>query len=571
MPATRPAIATLLTILVSVSTSAQEVDLQKLKTRMRGEDVLSAQNASLLNPICRLEDHPWFEVSNVRPGDSLSVALVFDFVCDSATKYQINAVVVARGNRYRFPISSLQTAKRQGTVRCSYYKMQDKSALPADLEVYIELTDSDPKTSRYDSGGKNPLYFKVSKSAVRGNVTQVSNARQMRTNEWTIYAERLKKYGPPPPAPTGYQTAKSHWPIVPGTPVLAAYQGDWMKGEVLGTQKGKLLVDVPDLKDTVQKYTYGFFDFDAIALSKRTIQLLAKSPETFSPSVLLAEGSYRRIPSGHVILPNAELPKGITLRDPDWGDMFVLEDLGENLNVFSRKYSKTYTKDRNAMYISREMLRKVENNEISSAMASAVDEMIASSVKTKRASRISRAASDAKIRDYEISIPIPKGYRPVTMESNIEVGDLVLISYSGKWEEVKVLSLREEDKAIEIEWNTWSASYYVSRPSLVTNKPETNIASSNSNKIAAAPDSAPNRKATSTSTSDSEYSIYLDKATVDVDTAKLIIEIADVDLPMAIDILKALPIRIKKGLTKSEADKMKSRFEALGASVSIKS
>ncbi|MCL4104727.1 UNVERIFIED_CONTAM: hypothetical protein GTU68_034166 [Idotea baltica] len=54
-----------------------------------------------------------------------------------------------------------------------------------------------------------------------------------------------------------------------------------------------------------------------------------------------------------------------------------------------------------------------------------------------------------------------------------------------------------------------------------------------------------------------------------VPVIKLVMDLTDVDLPTAKEVLDFCPIVVKAGLAKSEADKWQEAFEAAGAVVTI--
>lgn len=579
----------LLFLLPCLPTHGQQRSLKEMKVLMHGEDVLDAQRASLLNPICRNEEHPWYEVSNIRPGNTLSEALKFDFVRSGSAAGKINAIVVARGDRLRFPMAS-SSSSNEGTFTCSYRYVKDKTELSADVEVYIELVDADPVSPRSGGTGANPLYFKVSRSATRGSVSTITKSREINANERAIFEARLKKYGPPPPAPKGYKTAKSHWPIVPGTPVLVAYQGTWYPGEGLGTYDKRLVVEVPDLLSTF-RYSYGTFAYDAVALADGTIQDLVSKRHNYSPSVKLAEGSIRRMPEGYERLPLEEkLPKGMPIKDFSWGEMLVQEDLGDSLVVYWLTNGRTETKKRNQFCVRSATLAKRNDKAQLETWAKSLDATLEAKYEKARqraelvaggkdairermnqarmragVSGIRRAASNASVRNYDIKIPIPEGYKIVRHDSKVEVGDVLMVSYSGKWDAVPVMSLREYDNAIEIYWESWRNCYFVSRHSLIMREKD-EVSAKDAEKTG----TSEAKDETEGSAGGGEYTVNLDSAKMDGDTAKMLMDIADMDLPMVVEILKVLPIKLKKGLTKSEAEALVKKVEAVGGKASIK-
>lgn len=561
----RPILCCLGLTLISVQSSwAQHQDSRPGKQSpaqlMQGEEVLPANRAPLISPLARFEEHPWFEISNLRPGRNLSVAMEFDFACTGELKGSFHAVVLTAGRRLRFPISKNLLSERRGTVSCSYNSISDKSPLGADIEVYIELTDADPPSysrSRYSSAPKpvNPLFFKVSKSATRGNVQARTFSREIRADELKIYAARQKKYGPPPPAPDGFQVCKQHWPIVPGVPALAAYQGDWYNVEILsvladGKLVAKFQADKPGPVRAMER--------NAVALDSKVLQRLADNPSSFSPSVRLPRGSTQLPPEGYgIVEAHITLPPGTPVRKGSW-EYLVVGDSGASLELISKTSKQVSWAGKDELLILQSLLPLLEaetqQRQFAESLA-AVQESV----------RIKQKASALKARYYEVKAPYPPGFIAVTADTPVEVGDKLQAFWGSQWYPVTVVTLSEAGP-IEVHWDTFSGSqYYLVRESMAIPS-----ALAESRKLQKKQEPSASKKTASTESASKTYALILDKLGENrTEVVKLVIDLTETDLALAADAVKSLPIKLKKGLAKEKADEWLQRFKQAGASASL--
>lgn len=570
--------------------------LGELKELMHGEEVLSSDRASLLAPLARMKGQPWFEISNVRPGSNLSIALEFDYACAGDYQGSLHAVVLTNGRKYRFPISHAEFKRRRGEILCSYSVISDKQPFGRNVEVYIEMTDADPVSNssryRHSSPGvrkvevRNPLYFKVSTSVLRGENQNKTLARSIRQDEFDIYARRKKKYGPPPPAPAGYMKAQNYWPIVPGTPALVAIEGEWEEAEILEFRTdGKLTVDIPKLSRSMLIAA----SLDAVALSIATIKVLKESPEQFSPSIVIVPGSLRRPPPGHILIPDRlVIPRGLPLQY-NGSEVLFVDQIGDSVTILATNFLREQSVARSQLLVAQSALKSIENP----ASLASYESRLNRALKRAEDKYARRLPLDSPVRNYPIKIALPHGFERVTADTPLKEGDALMISYSSKWDRVTVRGLRESDRAVEIFWPSWHSNYFVSRETLIVAisesrdqsdafKPYTRIIPDGQQGEPILGDGVRKGEAVTRNdvngtpktrekdSNDAGYKLVLVSAgPKSILTVKLVMEISDVDLSLAAAAIKALPMELKRGLNKNSAAEWSQRFQDAGAKVEV--
>lgn len=564
---------------------------------MSGEKVLPVDEGPLLNPIRRFESHPWFEVSNLRPGRTLRDALELDFAYEGVMSGSIHIVVLTNGKRLRFPVSPQALTKRQGTIACSYDGLDDKSPLGADLEVYVELTDAAPVTghsyspSRYRSSQPptkpdDALYFKVSKSAVRGKIEALTYARELRENEQRIYDVRLKKYGPPPPPPEGSVLIPVESTLVPGVPILAALEGDWLKAEVLTVQGTGVsvayLVHWPQFGHTGNRM---MTSRTHLAIQKEVLAKLEKDPKSFSPSAEIPYGALQPPPPDYVILP-AKL-KMLPGTPVSWGgswNYLVVRDGTEQITVLNDRHSiQEENLPRRQLIIHKDVLKQLTEPDAEKKFAAKLKEL-QTVVKANRPT-LSPPFPPANFptKTYPIDIEIPEDYVRVTKDTPLEVEARCMASWGRRWNLVTVKRLRENGDP-EVQWDGWSSIDALSRDSLVIAKStleELTAKAAKSGKTTSGKSSKSETKSAEKTppkkTADKKASGSADKFKLILESAgkkkisvvKVIMEITDLDLASAKEVADDLPIDLKSNLSKEDAERWKKKLEGAGGKAKL--
>lgn len=575
---------------------------------MGGEKVLPIREAPLLHPICRFEDHPWFEITALRPGRDLQHALEMNFACSGPLEGQFHVVVTTNGKRHHFPLDGDVLAKRRGVLTCNYSFLDDKSPFGTDVEAYIELTDDEPITEtttirfggygrsgrsgfgrsrfgipRYSSytysrtSAKDPLFFKVSKSATRGNVPVVTFAREIRPEELKLYTQRKKKNGPPPPPPAGSGPVTADLLPVAGTPVLAVFEGDWLPAEVL---------NVPDLNRFLIHWPqFGHegnvvMSADTLALKEEMRENLRNDPSQFAPSVVVPVGSLKPIPSGYIIPDNdLKLLPGTPVRVyiSNMGHAYsVTEDNGGSVGLVHDNHGTvTHTAKRQSVTISKTTASALAKPETKAIYATRLEKILAA----KPAHRSPGVVPMGKpggygtaTRHYAIAIAIPDGHEAVTRETPLEVGTKVKAYWGRKFTDADVLELHD-DGSVVIRWSGWGSVYPVTRETLIISQSRlAELKKKQPEKeMTAKKDSPATEPATESKTTDGLYRLSLqDAGKKKILVIKVIMAITDLDLGTAKDVADNAPIDIKDGLTQNEIDEWRKKFEAAGATIGVR-
>lgn len=584
--------------------------------RMGGEDVLSTKTASLLSPLCRQEGHPWFELVNVRPGKNLEIAIEMDFAMEGKIDRPLYLVVITSGRIVRFPLDKAKINKRRGVIACTYESIGDKSPLGANVEAYVELMDAASKSTgipitsltkptsyRYRSGTPNSeiddvLYFKVSKSATRGDVATPTLSREMRPSERRIFEARQKKYGPPPPPPEGFTAATVRSPLVPGTPVRSPYEGDWLEAEILAVRKSTysspsistVVVHWPALGNSHNKAVAP----GLVALKPEVLAQLNSDPKEFSPSMELAAGSLQPPPEGYVVLPDdLALVLGVPVCVGNSTSMTYTVTASSPKQVtvaLDRHPSHRQTYNRNYLVIHKDDVARLESSkqleeskeEYAKRWQSVLDNDPFK--KSRERSAAMRAQFEARrsqgkagssptfkspsVRRYPISIALPIDHVRVEADTPLKAGMALQVSYFRKWELVTVVSVPESG-GVGINWPGWG-NYLVSRDSLVISKKA--LAEMKSNADA---DSSPKTKPKgkddkSDGNPKDHYRLRLDSAEKSrFPVARVIMKLTEIGLKDALEATDNSPIVLETGLTKSKAEEMKKTLESAGAKVSL--
>lgn len=585
-------------LLVLIPTLVLVGDDAKQKTSsqlMSGEKVLPVDEGPLLNPIRRFDHHPWFEISNLRPGRNLRDALELDFAYEGMMSGSIHIVVLTNGKRLRFPVSPQALTKRQGTITCSYDGVDDKSPLGADLEVYVELTDADPKpansyssysssrfrTSQPPAQPDDALYFKVSKSAVRGKIEALTFARELRANEQRIYDIRLKKYGPPPPPPEGFVLIPTSPALVPGVPILAAIEGEWLKAEALDVRGTAYVVHFPHLGHVGNRMMSGSTH---LAVSKEVLAKLEKDPKAFSPSAELPYGALQPPPPDYVVVPaKVKLLPGTPL---SWGgswNYLVVRDGTEQITVLNDRHpTHEESLQRRQFIIHKDVLKQLTEPDAEKKFAVKLKEL-QTVVKANRPTFTPPfPPANFPTRSYPIDIEIPEDYVRVTKDTPLEVGTRCMACWGRRWNLVTIKRLRENGDP-EVQWDGWSSIDPLSRDSLVIAKSTLEELKAKAAKSEKPTSDKPSKSETSgnkpaekknadkkATDSAGKYKLILESVgKKKISVVKVVMEITGLDLASAKEVADDLPIDLKSNLSKEDAERWKKKLEGAGGKAKL--
>ena len=604
------------------------------------EKVLSANDAPLANPFRRRESHPWFELSNIRAGKSLREAMDVDYAFEGKWTGRIALIVKTDGRQYRFAVQPDALKQRTGTLHCaeetragwnswtsppvtptrvpysskSRFGPSIRSSSPsvsapppesgpelkfgADIEVYVELTEAT---------GTESQMFKVSKSATRGKVANITFAREMRAPELQAYETRLKKTGPPPPPPKGTTLATQTTPLVPGTPVLGAFEGDWLVAEVLLVFKESS----DPRNNTATRYfqylpkgwvgQWGPSEFVIlhwpqrghagnqvvirahVAVADDVLKKLKSDPKSFAPSVELALGSLTPPQEGFVVVPdNVKLHPGTPVQLMG-AEQTVVKDESTEVSAVSDSGFVHETKlPRRQFTIAKSTLKDLEKPASEKTFAERLKTI--ESKNPLKAHREHAAAVMAgaepnatgfpkrftPARQYPITLELPKNAVKVTQETPLEAGTKLKVEWARTWSDATVVSL-PENGGVEIKWEGWSTVEVVARECFIIDKAVLAKLEANAKKTTKSDKpTMPDDKPTTSEESTGKFKLVLAApGTKKIAVIKLVMEITGLDLTDAKELVDSTPFEIKGNLSKADAEKWQKKLTDAGASAEI--
>ena len=546
---------------------------------MDGEKVLPVKEAPLLNPIFRQGNQVWFELQNVRPGKNLRDALEIDFAFDGEISGPIHVVVHTNGKRLRFPIQVGSLTGHQGVLKCSYDSVSDNSPMGADLEVYVELSEMDSMPAAFAASysklgsiktDSDPLYFKVSKSATRGNVETLTYGRQMRESEQRIFLQRRKKYGPPPQPPKGTMLLADDVMLVPGTPIVAAFEGDWRTAEVLASfPKGGWVVHWPQLghkANTVLTATH-------IALTENTIATLRNANGTakFKPSAVLTKGSLQPPPEGYAVLPTElEVVPGTPVKvfmGGSYWDYTVVENGATAVPLISNSFARRSEEiDRSQIIIEKAIDRRLSEPKLRAEFADRL--------KTILAANPPALGKTSTAKSYAATQQLPVGHGKASASTQLKVGDRGLVFWGNSWLKVLVTALTETGD-VEIQWDGWSIREVVTRDSLAVSENILGNKQAASKETKSSKDPSPTKDAENTgakkeSNSSSVFVLTLESpGQRKIQIAKMIMSLTKMSLIQANEVVENTPIELRNDLSEKDALRWQKQLELIGAKVSV--
>ena len=526
-----------------------------LTERMHGEEVLTGSGTPLLNPICRFEHHPWFELSDPRPGRLLGEALLVDFAALGRVTGPISVVLVEGGRRRRFPVPPEALRENRGTLRCRYADVGDDAPPEANLEVYVELTDADAAPVRRGRDEErrpvDPLYFKVSQSVTRGEVAETTLARELRPAERRIYEARREREGPPPLPPGGFEAGGPGVPLVAGTPVLALKDREWLPAEVLRVSGTDVVVHW----DGTEHRTNRLVPRTAVAVSADTRRKLGESPDAFAPSVRLLAGALVPPPAGQVPLPDDRtLPPGVPVSPAapfgDW-TYFVALDRGAEVLVYeSGGFGSVREHPRDRLSAPADALARLEEPGAAAEFRDALERLREGARRTRRP------------RTYAPDVPPPAGFVPAGAATELPPGTECRICWARTWQPAVVV-WTFGDGSVEIKRDGWGLVEPVTRDSLFVRAA-----------VAAGPagggESPDSEPADPDEPAAARYRVTLTAVPANrARTARVTMALASVSLTEALELIGELPLNLSEDFSRREAEKWAARFKTAGAEVRV--
>ncbi|WP_162276031.1 ribosomal protein L7/L12 [Roseimaritima ulvae] len=348
---------------------------------------------------------------------------------------------------------------------------------------------------------------------------------------------------------------KNETPLVPGTPVLAAFEGDWLKAEVLAAwDSGRHVVHWPELGH-LRNQTLGQTH---LAISHETLQRLRSNPEAFSPSVKLPLNSLQPPPEGYIVLPDeVSLLPGVPVKVGAWDYTFLRENAGQ-VSLLYNTSAREYVMPRRRVVIHEEVIGSLKREGAAEKYSKRLQELQSSVTQ-----RLMRSRGPA--RTYQINIPLPAGYQRITAETPLQVETDCQACWGRRWSPVVVKSLFENGD-VGIVWTKWPSTRIerVTRESLIVS--DDTLAKLAGDKM---PTEATKTPAEPSGTAENFTLVLVNAGDRPVRVIKEVMEIANLDLSMAAQATRELPLELKRGLSSTEAEKWKTKLESVGATVRL--
>lgn len=538
-----------------------------------GEQILAADKAPVGAPLRRPENFPWYQLSNLRKGGGqLRPA---EFTLDYTRQTDSGGhtlVLVANGANGRKEYSTWGPfspfADKSGTVSAEASFSPFAKNLGDNFEIWLE--------ARLQFEGK-PYNFKVSNSVVLGNVGQPTLARHWSAEEQKGVERWVKSTTPPSAPAAGHIAVAADTKLVPGMPIKAGWIGAWEPAEVIDVRKdGMVLVKYkPELTAMLILRARNW-----LAVESSVLQTAQSNPTKFQPSV--------RVLPGDTVPLNDDL----TLVDKDtplvpgtpvqmsWGNKWepvtVIKALA-NGRVRVRwdgwKNWPEEEKTRDLMVMTKETLKALKEPDAA--------EKFAERMKAETSFGGQTAERARKLQDYPIKIAIPASAVKVTDDTPLAEGTKLGCSWGASWYDVTVTELND-DGTVRIHWDKFGDAWDgdISRECLIIDKrvlsklpkkpaKEPAKTTAKTSKKPATKSEEPDEPAKPAG--DGEFQLVLNgfgknKFAV----IKIVMEITGLEIKDAKELVENLPIPIKQGLDKKEADKLKKKLTDAGGTAEVK-
>jgi hypothetical protein len=286
----------------------------------KGEPILPAAKAPADAPLRRNEVSPWYELSNLRRENTRLVKGGFLVDYKRVGSFPVagfsDIVLVSKGAGGRQEYRGAFFGVEQGTINLATFGGFNQPT-EDNLEVWLECKQR---------VGTEVYRIKVSRSLTLGSVGQRTYARDWNADEQRAFELLAKSFKPPeedPPAT--YRVATRDTKLLPGMPVLAGSQGQWVPAEIIDVRAdGSALLNYSQVAGLLLPRTRDWIAVDEATLAKATA-----NPGQFKPSVRVVHGGSAAIPDDHLVVDaSAPIVKGTPLkadRAGQWHPVTVLD------------------------------------------------------------------------------------------------------------------------------------------------------------------------------------------------------------------------------------------------------
>ncbi|MBC7821854.1 MAG: ribosomal protein L7/L12 [Planctomycetaceae bacterium] len=530
-----------------------------------GEQILPVDKAPAAAPLRRPESFPWYQLSNLRKGGTgrnlLPAEFSLQYVRDKEAANTYSIILVANGVNGRKDYSSWGPfspfADKSGTVSAEASFSPFAKNLGDQFEIWLEA----------HLFFENKSYrFKVSNSAVVGNVGQPSLARHWTADEQKGIDRWQKSVTPPPPPPSGHVAISPDTKLLPGMPILAGWMAAWEPAEVIDVRKdGMVLVKYkPELSSALIVRQRNWLSVEATVL-----QTAKTDPAKFQPSVKVLPNGMLPVSDDLVPLENdTPLVKGTPLRmalGNKWAPVTVVKLLVDGrvrIRWDERKGHADEDKPRDGLVIEKETLTALKEPGAAEKFAARVNESTATfGGQTPQRQR--------QLKQYPIKLAIPTTAVKVTEETPLEEGTKLGCSWGSSWYDVSVIDVHD-DGTVRIHWDKFGDAWDgdLSRDCLIIDKKV--LAKLSKQTAKTAPKGEPATGA-SKSSADGGFQLVLNGYGKNrFAVIKVVMEITGLDIKDAKELVENTPIPLKQGIEKADAEKLRKKITDAGGTAEVK-
>lgn len=518
-----------------------------------GETVLSADRAPADAPKKRGPNHPWVEISNLRKGsDGPWPTLQVDYKVTAGDVGSFTMVV--KSDKGRSGASIHTFGKKQDTIHLRSFGFQ---SFPDNLEVWMEAE------AGFGPFANNAGY-KVSKSLTLGAVGQLTLAREWRPEEKTAYELSEKAKAPPPPPPAGFVVVDANTsPLLPGMPVLATHMAEWHEAEMLSVAPHQ--VTVKWSKPLTGRPEMATMARPRVAIATTTLETGKTAPTTFKPSVAtLVNGTLAITDDLVPLTADINVLPGTPLK-AEWGGRWDTvtatgKPRGDEVPITWDNWKGWNENRKLAMLaVEKSVVERLKQPDAATFYAKRLEEL-----DHKVASRPQTPA-----RDYPMRLALPKNATRLKDKFMVPEGTRLGAVWGSRWHELTVLSDSEEGP-VECRWDGFGGNWveWINRGSLAITKTEETKARNAAKKMAE--DEATETSAASSKPAGGGYEIVLESVGASkIKVAKVVMEIAGLELKDALELANELPIPLKSSLTEDAAKALQKKIEAAGGKAKV--
>ncbi|MDZ4684847.1 MAG: ribosomal protein L7/L12 [Planctomycetaceae bacterium] len=514
-----------------------------------GEPIAAIDKALVDAPLRRAPDYPWIKLSELRllkiakTGPELQVDYEVTEGSPSEVVLVFKSVMGRKTRRWSLD------GEKAATIRFA----EIWNPAPADVEAWVEfggglLTPTDAVVG-----------YKISNSVTIGDKGQITPARHWKPEEEKRYADLVRAKSqanvpakPPSKAPpAGYAVAGDRT-LLPGMPVLVFAEGDWRKGEYLGTHR-HFLVAKRDGQPVAMLHA-AVTQRDYVAVAERVLEQAKTKPDSFSPSVRMLPESLLPLNDNFVPLPaDVRLLPGVPLQygfGSRWTNVSVFSaPVDGQVETIEDSSFRQYKYPFSNLAINKSVLEELAKPDAAEVFAKRYEELTVKWAAGRR--------QRALVRDHLATFPLPDGHEPLGEKVAVKKGDRFQI-YSSKWTGAVAVADSPEG-AVEIQWDGRNANWneFVSRKSLFIKPPR--------DKPAAADAAVPTKKP------GGGYSLMLEvTGTKKFAVVKVVMDVTGLDLRDAREAIEEAPILLSQSLTKDAAERFQKQLEAAGGKASVR-